>query len=222
MAVPFARSAKARKLLSQVGTGQAMRKFNLAFVQAAGQASRRAANDATNVSRNTFTSNLSGRPFAPPRPGRPTTSGQFVQYISWYVDSKTGAVRFDFPTLQAQAPYWPINEIGTNGSGTAYSHTAQGAVKAFTVYNIPSQRGRYISSGLVWASGLGAQANGPHRGIGNEQLFARATVLAQQVSLAKIRINREIKAKHFIRDGAKSGFAGYRKDMTRAFRQAYK
>lgn len=212
----IARTLRAQKILAGQA-GKPFQAFNQPFVNAAAIAGQTAAKKATDVSRATFNSRLSGRPLAPARQGRPTTSGKFAQFINWDYKSAKDSIELDLGYLSTAAPYWAIQEIGTNHSARIIaSPSGPGQV------SVRSQRGRKISSALVWASGPGGRATPATRGNGQEQLFLRSQVLASNVKLRRMRINREIKAKHYLRDGAKSAFNLYRKDMTKAFRQAYK
>lgn len=221
MAVTTSSSFVAKSLKAQVlitaNPQKPLQSYNALFVSAAVQAGRNAATLATSTSRAVFTSRLSGRPIAPARPGRPTTSGQFAQFINWDFDPQNDKVNLDLGYLESAAPYWAIQEIGTGHSATiAASVTGKGQV------SVPSQRGRRISANLVWAANPGAQAVPATRGARNDQLFIRSQVLANQVKMRRMRINREIKAKHYLRDGAKTAFNQYRKDLTKAIRQTYK
>lgn len=212
-----ANTLKAQVFASSATTGKPMQTYNAAFIALARQAGRAAATQATAVSRQTFTSRLSGRPIAPARRNRPTTQGQFAQFINWDFDRATDKVNFDLGYLESAAPYWAIQEIGTGRSANILQSTnGPGAV------TVRSQRGRRISSALVWAGGPGLQAATQARGARNDQLFLRSQVLANSVRSRRIRINKEIKAKHYLRDGAKTAFGLYRKDLTKAFRQTYK
>lgn len=202
---------------AQSNSPRPMAVYNQKFINLAAAAGRQAAQQATKTSRNTFQSRLSGRPVIAPRRGRPTTQGTFSQFINWDFVSRDDDIVFDLPYLDTAAPYWAIQEIGTNHSARIIDSAAgPGSV------SVRSQRGRRISANLVWASGPGRQASAAGRGIGNEQLFLRAQVLANNVRRRRIRINKEIKAKHYLRDGAKSGFGTYRQELSKAFRQAYK
>jgi hypothetical protein len=216
-----AQSKFAKALLA--GGRRPMYLYSKQFVDAANKAGDEAARRATATSRSVFTSKLSGRPTAPPRRGRPTTEGQFAQFIDWRFDKANDAIALDLNYLDTAAPYWGIIEVGTG-------HTAQIANSERGPFAIgaPRQVGRRISSNLVWAAGSGGAASRAARGNPHEQLFLRTDVIATHL-LAKggnklprrIRIGQEITPKHYLRDGAQSGWRFYRREVERAFRRAY-
>lgn len=202
-------SVKAKKFLNMHQTVQE-------FIQAANGRELDAIKLATSVSRNTFTSNLSGRPLVPQRPGRRTTSGAFASYIQWQKgpQARDISISLDSKLLKSVGPYAFINEIGTGK--TAQILNPPGSI------SIPSQIGRNLPRGLIWAHGLGGQAHGPATGVRNENLFLRADINGGFVAKGRVgRIRREIKGKHFIQQGGVQGFrtldAGLRADAKRIF-----
>lgn len=177
------------------------------FVRQVEDAAADAAQYATAVSQNQFRSNISGRPFAPARPGRPTTEGGFESLIRWEPTTGNGTigVRFDLGTLAARAPYWVIQEIGTGKGARVYGgHAAE--------YVIPSQIGRSISSHLRWASStLAASEAGSNIGINGakEQLFLIQPGSGFIKPRRKMKISKEIKGKHFVQAGGREGFSSF-------------
>lgn len=173
--------------------------FELGINRARNEASR----VATEKSRARFTSRLGKRPLTDPRPGRPTTRGTFANYINWVPDSR-GGVRADIGSLQAVAPYWLVQEVGTERgrSARALRATPDGPEVAF-VAGVPRQAGRVIPSGLVWSGQTGNDqiVRGPWR--------------------QPITIRREIKGKHYLRTGGKQGFAHYERLLEKAFFNAF-
>lgn len=187
------------------------------FLKAASQHELDAAKLATTVSRDTFTSHLSGRPLVPQRPGRRTTGGSFASYIQWIKEPKSRdiSISLDSKLLKSVGPYAFINEIGTGK--TAVILNPPGTI------TIPSQIGRNLPRGMVWAGAAGADAVGPSTGAnGRENLFLRADVNGGFVVKGRVgRIRRETKGKHFIQQGGAQGFrtlaVGLTADVKRIF-----
>lgn len=192
-------SAKARRFMQ-------MPKLAQQFAAAAPNITADAARAATAESRNVFQSRLSGRPAAPPRPGRSTPHGAFAAGIIW---SSTGDwINFDASGLQKIAPaHWLIQEIGTGKEAQILNPPGNVRTK--------SQRDRPISAFLFWAPGPGASVGKGSKNVGQDQLY-----LAQDVNIAGFathsrnggtahrrgRIRREVKGKHFIKLGGYEGF----------------
>lgn len=171
------------------------------FRAAIKQREQEAAALATTVSRGTFASRIP-RPVAPPRPGRPTTGGLFTDYIKWETSkSHKGFIDFDSGTMKAKAPYWLIQEIGTNRTATILNPPGSVSVR--------SQIGRTIPFNLYWASGVGGTATDARTGAFGQQLYLATEVNA--ASLKKVkgrrkRIRREIKGRHYLQAGGAEGF----------------
>ena len=190
------------------------------FNRAADFREAQAAKIATDVSRFTFDSKLSGRALAPPRVGRATTGGQFASDLLWTKapGSKDISISFDQTKIEAAAPYWFIQEIGTGQTANVLGT----AVRLIVGPSVPTQVGRRISGALVWANGAGGQAVSPQTGVGTDQLYPRGDVNGGFVVKGRTgTIRREIKGKHFIRDGGAQGFraldSGLRADVKRIF-----
>lgn len=166
------------------------------------QREQEAADLATQMSKFAFIGGRIPRPPAPPRPGRPTTEGHFTSFIHWMPSSKNkGFVEFDIPALETKAPYWLIQEIGTNHSATILNSGVQVSVK--------SQLGRTISANLFWASGPGGQAVKAVTGGFGEQLYLAADLDANSIAgvkRRKKRIRREIPGRHYLKAGGVEGF----------------
>lgn len=173
------------------------------FEQGVQQAQNEAALHATMTSRARFASRLSGRPVTDPRPGRPTTQGAFANYINWTPDGR-GGVKADTASLQAAAPYWLVQEVGTERGRSAKALRAgpNGPEVAF-VAGVPRQAGRIIPSGLTWSGNTG-----------NDQIMPGPW-------RQPITIRREIKGKHYLRTGGKQGFARYERKLEDAFFSAF-
>jgi hypothetical protein len=180
------------------------------FAATISAAEQSAAARATQVSQAVFTSGLSPRPVVPARAGRPTTGGAFANDITWTPSGDGVAVDY------LRLPHYAlIQEIGT-GQEAAITNPP-GAVR------VRSQVGRYISANLVWAGGGGAHAASTGRH-GMDQLVWRANVSAQQlqnVRSRRIRIRREIKGKHYLRDGGVAGFSAYSSELRRNARRIF-
>lgn len=181
------------------------------FLQAARATELAAADKATQVSRATFNSKLSPRPVIAPRLGRPTTGGQFANEIVWERTGR-GDIKVDYAKLPR---YSLIQEIGTGQA--AHISNPPGSVR------VRSQVGRYISANLVWDGPGGPQSPSVGRR-GQDQLVFRAHVndeKLENVRARRIRIRREIKGKHYLRDGGKQGFrtlkSGLFRDAKRIF-----
>lgn len=166
------------------------------------------------------------RPVAPARVGRDNKHIEDV--LRW--NRVTRGVALNYADLNKQASHWLIQEIGTNRSATIYSFDGKTQVR-----RIPSQRGRRISSGLVFATGPGGKFTPPGAGK-NQQLYLRskvqgAPVVRRHVRTSddigsrrsnSIRIRREIPGQHFVRDGGKAGFRQYRKSVLAAARTQFR
>lgn len=184
---------------------------------------------ATQVSRRTFDSERSGRPYIPARPGRPTTRGSFSQYIDWQpgVDGNgNGVVNIDVAAMEAAYPgrpwVWLINEIGT-GASAFMERGEEGVGKGGGErrVKVKSQVGRAIPYGLVW----GTKANGkfvPPGGGANQQLYPASTLTGVPVGRRpRIKISEEIKPKHFVRDGGEQGFRQFEQSALAAAYAAF-
>jgi hypothetical protein len=186
-----------------------------------------AATAATKESRAVYTRWLGKRPLAPARPGRPTTMGNFVNDITWERDGK-GYIDFD---VDRMAPYYLIQEIGTGQSATILAPPGKPPGSVSVKY----QTGRRIPMSLYWAPGPGATASKqmstkdrklPNGAVGtNDQLYLSTQVNANAAAAARKRpmtIRREIKGKHYLRDGGLTGFNtladGLSADAKRIFR----
>ena len=174
-----------------------------------------AAKLATATSRSVFTSKLSGRPLAPPRRGRATTGGTFDTLINWQPDHAKNSILLDVQQLRARAPYFLIQEIGTGQSAQILNPPGSISVR--------SQRGRLIAINLYWASGMGTAPAAPGRGGALEQLYLAADLNMGRAGgrTRRMRIRREIKGKHYLRDGGIEGFrelsTGLQADAQRIF-----
>jgi hypothetical protein len=168
-------------------------------------AEQNAADKATAISRQVFTAGLSPRPVVPARAGRPTTGGAFANEIIWQPTGGDG-IAVDYARLPR---YALIQEIGT-GQNANITNPPGGV-------QVRSQVGRYISANLVWSGGGGAQRpTSGRRGL--DQLVWRAQVNSEQlqnVRARRIRIRREIKGKHYLRDGGAAGFSALSSELRR-------
>lgn len=195
----------------------------------------RAADSATEVSRRTFASKRSGRPFAAPRRGRRTTRGRFESHIAWLdLPGPWSFVIFDEDELEDAAPYYLINEVGTGSRATRYRHKPDGTLVAEPI-GFASQKGRYIKPGLVWADGGNAVRPSRAR-YGQDQLHPAARVSVAKTSRGttrrkraavnplrtpRVRISKEIEPKHYIREGGKAGYAQYSTSIRSAARNTF-
>jgi hypothetical protein len=181
-----------------------------------------AAKAATQESRVIYARWHSGRPIAPPRKGRPTTGGQFADLLLWQRAGSTGMVEFDLAALEGRAPYALIQEIGTGQSAAILGGGRAG------VLTVSSQKGRRISPRLMWADSAGTasrpmsaknRAAAQQAGVnGMQQLFERP---AGQFGRAGL-IRREIRGKHFIRDGGLLGYELLRDRLTEDFNKTFR
>lgn len=191
------------------------------FAQRVEKYEQGAADAATQMSRDMSRRFSSNRPLAPARPGRPTTGGTFANFLQWQRGAN-GMIEFDLATLESAAPYWLILEIGTGQSAQILNPSGTASVQ--------SQRGRHIPWGLYWGDGPGAgptrRMSGKKRlasGVGAQQLYVVSSLPkgAQRPGSAGI-IRREIKGKHYIQDGGRTGFTLLRDqivaDAQRTFR----
>jgi len=160
-----------------------------------------AAKLATTISRGTYHTRIP-RPVAPPRKGRPTTDGLFADYINWQPSSAhKGFIDFDTATMKAKAPYFLIQEIGTNRTAKILNPPA--------VITVRSQIGRTIPYNLYWAAGVGGTAVDARTGASGDQLYLASEINAaslKNVKSRRKRIRREIKGKHYLQAGGAEGF----------------
>lgn len=190
-----------------------------AFVEGERRASAAAARRATAVSRQQFTSQLSGRPPAPPRRGRPTTRGKFAQHVVW--EPTATGVEFDINKMQTAAPYWLIQEVGTGqravmkrgGAKNPRGRPTKGAAHSVS---IPSQIGRPLPLRyLGWADRPGGRYTPPSRRR-DQQLQVLRRLKGERPMFASEQhatIGREIRAKRFVAKGAEEGFRQYKEDV---------
>jgi hypothetical protein len=194
------------------------------FVAQDKSAKRAAAEMATRTSKNSFKRVRDVAPVRASRHGR----GQMINNIKWAV-RQDGSVGLRKQELDKAAPHWIIQEIGTNSRATLkvankprpVGRPAKGAQYVKTV---KSQKGRRISSGLVFAS-RGGQFSAPGSATG-QQLYLRSQVqgvpATRMRSQAAIVIRKEIKGQHFIKKGGEAGFREYRESVLAAARQQFK
>jgi hypothetical protein len=198
-----------------------------AFQRAELAARRSAAQTSQAVSRAKSPSRL---PLAPPRRGR-AQSSRLKTNIDW----KTGViggqsvVQLDTEKLDRANRYWIIQEIGTGQRATmkrggSPNPTGRSTKGSDYVVTVRSQRGRPISGGLVWATGPRGTFMRPRQGT-NQNLYLRSQVRGAPprpvYTRNLMRIGKEIKGSHFIRDGAQAGFRQYRPTVLAAARQAF-
>lgn len=181
-----------------------------------------AAKAATAESRVVYTRWLGKRPLAPPRRGRPTTQGGFPEMVNWNRNG-TGGVTFDSGYLHTAAPYYLIQEIGTGESARILNPPGQVSVR--------SQRGRTIAMSLYWGDAEGSVPYRPQNGkqrksgnIGFQQLYLASSLPdgAAKPTNRTGTIRREIKGKHYIRDGGREGFAVLRNELINDARSTFR
>lgn len=180
---------------------------------------QRAAQRATAISRSTFQSKLSGRPHVPPRPGRPTTGGQFPNLLQWTPQqTQEGTfVAFNLGQLAGRAPYWLIQEIGTGRSATILNTGERVGVR--------SQVGRPIPRTLSWAD-ASASYDVPlserTRQAPQQLMSVRDVKNAPlMMDLEPQRIRKEIEGKHYIRDGGMHANREYQLSLESLARRAF-
>lgn len=209
--MPFHISPKGRKFLEMPSAAKAFGTESRALVD-------RIADEATAHSRAQYSSYLVGRPLVPSRESRASTQGRFEQLIKWEATHppQGDMVVFDRSTMDEEAWYWIILEIGTGKSATILNTGESVAV--------PRQRGRELPRGFYWGNASGSPAGGP----GSHNLFpyspgesytGYASTLDENGD--PVRIKREIKAKHFVQEGGLLGFQDYREALTAAFEQLF-
>lgn len=215
----------AQVLLSQpdvfgAGLVERLRKLE----QANTRAMQQAAQTATRVTRAGFHYR---RDIAPPRPGRSSTGGQMRNHLKWLV--RNGAVDFDIAQADAAVPHWIIQEIGTGAKAVLRKYDVTNPkgrpkVDASYVRHVPSQIGRRLPGGLVFGSG-GVYT--PTGGASREQIYLASTLTGVRGGrvprgVSRIRIGREIKPQHMVREGGTAGFHQYRTTLLAAARQAFR
>ena len=213
---------KRTDVLDKSGLDRRMRKLNQDIEKAAA----RSAQIATKASLRALKHK---RDVAPPRIGR--DQEHIADVLRWgRPQSDPKAVALNYNTLNKRARHWPIQEIGTNRSAVVYMD--EDTVRTL---KIPSQRGRRISSSLVFATGPGGVYSAPGSSR-NQQLYLRskvkgAPIIQRQVRTSddiaarrvnSLRIRKEIPGQHFVQAGGKAGFREYRKSVLAAARTQFR
>ena len=183
------------------------------FLAADLRALKKAADTATTTSRSSFKRK---RDIAPPRPGR-SGSGQMTKGIQWSRVSGQASVALRMADLNKAAPHWIIQEIGT-GQTANIMRGADGGPETVRATTIPSQKGRRISSGLMWATK--GRYSPPNRAGGTENLFPRIGPAGNAKNAMVIR--REIEGQGFIKKGADTGFREYEQSVLTAARRQFR
>jgi len=189
------------------------------FVDAEQRARTMAARAATTSTRANVTYR---RDIIPPRPGRSSTGGRMKQALQW--EPKNGMVEFDMAKADREAPHWIIQNVGTGRSATlkkANVSNPTGRPKKGATYKrrIPSQVGRPIAPGLVFATGGRYSQPGSRR---NEQLHLISSVSGAPTVPVRMRIQKEIPPQRFVQRGGEHGFREYKQGVLAAARQAFK
>lgn len=218
--MPLIMSAKAKRFMQMSSRASQ-------FATRVQQIEQEAADVATAESRTVYQRWHSGRPNPPARKGRATTGGTFADLLIWNRKSN-GMIEFDMAALRSRTPtntgnfsYALIQEIGT-GQSARILGSQSGAVA------VPSQRGRRISPSLMWSDGgggnsrpmtaknrLAAQKSGT---FGMQNLFERPQGTFGRAGL----IRREIRGKHFIRDGGVVGWDLLQERLVKDFKRTFK
>lgn len=216
--MPVILSARAKRFMQMPQLAQQ-------FVQRTAQHESEAARVATEESRLVYRRWQSRRPFVAPRPLRQTTMGAFPNLLTWKRINQ-GQIEFDRGTLVGQAWYWEIQEIGTGQSARILNPS--GSV------TVPSQIGREIPPGLVWADGPGGSSHKPMSAKARqeaEQLGSLASANQQLYPAALMgggyhhragRIRKQIKGKHFVRDGGYLGMKTLRESLIEDARKTFR
>lgn len=173
-------------------------------------AQRAAAAKATAVARASFKRR---RDLAPVRPGR-SGQGKMTSFIQFSRLANESGVALKIKDLDKAAPHWIIQEVGT-GNTANIMRAANGGPTTTRVATIPSQKGRIISAGLVWA----AQGRyvAPSPGGGTDQLVPR--IGPAHRTKTPLRIKREIEGQGFVKKGSTEGFREYRTSVLAAARR---
>lgn len=183
-----------------------------------------AATPAAQTAQNTSRSSIRRvRPLAPPRRGR---YHGLAKAIEW--NSRDGEVRLNTSKLDTEFPPWRVQEIGTGKRAVERSgkFDQRGRPSKTMIKTVKSQKGRRISSGLVWATKDGKYAP-PRRGVGGQQLHLRRLVAKtdsetpvhnRNRAATGIVIEKEIEGQHFIQKGSTQGFQEYKKNVLAAAR----
>lgn len=192
--MPFVMSPKGRTFMGMASAASA-------FGVAARELTADAAETATTYSRAQYADQLIGRPLVPAHASRATTMGRFEQLIKW-TDNGQGIVEFDRATLDEEAWYWIVLEIGTGRNAGIWDLTG------FDEVSIPSQRGRELPRGFYWGNEGGSPASAP--GLHNLFPYAKGASYTGYASILgpdgmPMRIKREIRGKHFVQEGGLLG-----------------
>jgi hypothetical protein len=202
--------------------------------QAAELAARQAAaQTATRVTRQLATRT---RPRSLGRPGRPVID--LAQQLRWLAGTGIDSnVRFDFSTANKGARFWIIQEIGTNASAEMRIGAEQGSTPyarqhapvkrqqiSGYVRTVKAQKGRYIgrkfgrTSGLAFGT-VGGKYMEPSRRRTDQIFETKDLEGAPYYHNLRITIQREIKGKQMVKQGAEKGFLQYQNAVLAAARQ---
>lgn len=182
------------------------------FAAADVAAQRRSAAVATNTARSSFKRR---RDLAPVRPGR-SGQGKMTSFIQYARVANESGVALKVKDLDKAAPHWIIQEVGT-GNTANISRASEAGPVSYRVMTIPSQKGRIISSGLVFAAkGRYVQ---PQPGGGTDALVPIGTFPNARRRTRPLRIKREIEGQGFVKKGSQEGFREYRTSVLAAARR---
>lgn len=197
----------------------------------------KAARTANQVSKKSVRYRRAGRGTSQ-RPGRWSTGGKLATLIDWGLPNPDeSAVVLNITKLDRRAKHWIIQEIGTGhhavirkgGKAHPQGRPSKGTAWSKT---IKSQRGRRISSALVWATGPNGMYVRPGAATGQQlylwkqikgvPLRAPGKGAPDHLNRPGIRIRREIPPQQFIKKGSTEGFREYRSSVLAAARQQFR
>lgn len=157
------------------------------------------------------------RPGTEPRPGRSSTGGKLASFVQWAATSG-GFVGLGLKKLDSEAPHWIIHEVGT---GERAAMRVAGVEARSIVRTVPPQRGRPIPHGLVFASGPSGSYSPPGSTTG-QQLQLASRVSGVPAGRGDLRITKEIRGQHFVKQGSEAGFRQYRPSVLAAARSKFR
>jgi hypothetical protein len=201
--MPFEMSSRGRRFMQ-------MDRVARSFTERIPKHEEEAAAAATKQSKVIYERWKGHRPEAPERAGRPTTQGQFPGFLRWNRDAR-GNIRFDSADLETRAPYWLIQEVGTGQSARILNPAGEVSVR--------SQIGRRIPLSLQWADSQGSEPTRGSTAFGGFQqlylthLFGPDKDGNPRKPVRAGRIRREIKGKHYLRDGGLLGMSTLRREL---------
>lgn len=148
-----------------------------------------------------------------PRQGRETTGGRLRGMLQWQADPNDTHVRFPWQQLDKVAPHWIVQEIGT-GKRAIMRHAVSSQPGNRTGRRVGRTRNNSPDLKIVKS-----QVGRPIALLPNTDTGIRTRI--GPIGRKPVTIQREIRGKHFVREGAKAGHRSYRQQLVAAARLSF-